>query len=502
MSINAWVDQGDEINGNGNFFADTMVEIDASANTLLAGITVFSGGEELGNSGAAGLPPAYAEKYESGSWTSKPLLFNEQGTSNLDDPAGDGGAISEDGNIIVVGEPAFDNSSNSNNAEGRISLFRYDSTSGSYKGLNGTDASGTVILAPTEGANQKFGNRVAFSRDTSGVSPNPIVPSVLVVGEPNDEGDNTKNGGKIYTYQWGTTSANAYSLISGLTLSGTSGDAATREEFGNYPIKLNDAGTRIIIGAENGTNSKGQAIVYGRADLTTTTWTQVGAKIAAPNSDYHQFGKGVAIDGSGDIIAISDPKYGGGGASGVGASAPGQVLIYEYNASTWVQKGPAITGNYYTSTDTGDKEGRNIGISRDGNYVFSTANHAFGGKLNYPIDTSGAGLDASLNYNVDVAGGKFRLWEESQVNLNAFLGNTLYFYQVDATNSGHPLVIGTGADSNTLGEGRDVSYNNSGGSGTVIFKPSTAGTYYYYCSNHSGMGSLITILDPAGRWRH
>ena len=247
--------------------------------------------------------------------------------------------------------------------------------------------------------------------------------------------------------------------------------------MGDYPFELNSSGTRIIVGADNGPNGNGQAIVYERADLSTTSWTQVGGIIAGPASgdpnysSYYDFGKGASIDGSGDIIAVSDPTFNASTATSYGN---GQTLTFQYKVPTatdwnqnfgitgyvqkggdtnqvtdkkyWTQIGQNINGN--SNINGGDREGKVVKLSKDGNYLLSVAQHSFGGLNNNPTnDTNKTGTYSTLNYNVDVAGGKFRLWEESQVNVNAFLGNTLVFHQVDSTNGGHPLVIGEDVDS-------------------------------------------------------
>ena len=498
MSINAWVDKGDEINAPvSNVFFGDGVAMDACGTVLVAfGI--------MGN----GNTPAYGYKYDSGTgaWNNQSLTFAASGGGSSN-----GAAVSASGDVIFVGEEDY------NSYEGRVSVFN-DAGGGSWT------SPGTVINNPTSTTNEYFGSGIALSRDISGG-----YPTVLAVGAKEQPWETTNNGGKIYVFQYG---AGSYSNISGLTVDGSSGNPG--DNLGDYPMQLNSAGTRMILGSD-----KDRVYVLERDNLADTTWSKVGPTLTAPTNSaygYYDFGKGASIDGSGDIIAISDPKYGAASDSD-GVTGPGQTLIFEYkvpssaewssgdgNSGTdasfgyagnvykdgdttqttdkkyWVQKGQRIVGNIQTSggQSGGDKEGKNVKLSRDGNYLLSVGDKALGGVNNYPIDSSGSGNYVTLNYNVDVAGGKFRLWEESQVNLTAFLGNTLVFYQNESTNSTHPLVIGTDTDSGTLSSGPDISYNNSGGSGTVTFTPQTARTYYYYCSNHSGMGSRIDILDNSG----
>ena len=38
----------------------------------------------------------------------------------------------------------------------------------------------------------------------------------------------------------------------------------------------------------------------------------------------------------------------------------------------------------------------------------------------------------------------------------------------------------------------------AGSNGLLVFTPTLAGTYYYYCQNHSGMGGTIIISGDSG----
>jgi surface protein len=58
--------------------------------------------------------------------------------------------------------------------------------------------------------------------------------------------------------------------------------------------------------------------------------------------------------------------------------------------------------------------------------------------------------------------------------------------------AGHPFYLKTVAGTGTGNEISGVT-NNGISSGSVVWKPSAAGTYYYQCSLHSGMVGTITI---------
>ena len=80
-------------------------------------------------------------------------------------------------------------------------------------------------------------------------------------------------------------------------------------------------------------------------------------------------------------------------------------------------------------------------------------------------------------------------------------GKTYRFDQSDSSNTGHPLKFSTTADG-THGSGgaeytTGVTYNGTPGSAgayTQIVIASNTPTLYYYCSNHSGMGSSTNLV--------
>ena len=60
--------------------------------------------------------------------------------------------------------------------------------------------------------------------------------------------------------------------------------------------------------------------------------------------------------------------------------------------------------------------------------------------------------------------------------------------------AGHPFYLKTVAGTGTANEISGVT-NNGTSSGSVVWKPSAAGVYYYQCSLHSGMVGQITVYD-------
>jgi len=94
-------------------------------------------------------------------------------------------------------------------------------------------------------------------------------------------------------------------------------------------VDINDAGTRIAVGAylnDGGGSASGHVRVY---DLVGTTWTQVGADLDGDAAN-HALGWSVALSASGNRLIAGGPGNG---------STTGRVKVYELAGGTWTQLG-------------------------------------------------------------------------------------------------------------------------------------------------------------------
>ena len=103
--------------------------------------------------------------------------------------------------------------------------------------------------------------------------------------------------------------------------------------------------------------------------------------------------------------------------------------------------------------------------------------------------------NGSSNYILN--GGSFS--SEAQPAVSIYLNESTEFTIDSTTNGNHPFKIGTSENGGEITDSRITSVT-SGSNQVVTFKPTTSGTFYYYCSSHSGMGSSINVIEPAGRF--
>lgn len=153
----------------------------------------------------------------------------------------------------------------------------------------------------------------------------------------------SSNSGHVRIFQF---SNNIWSQM-GQDINGGSGDG-----FGST-VSINGSGDTVIIG---GNKSNGRyAAVY---KWNNSSWSIMDSNITGPggSSSDEAFGWSVDINNEGNIIAISAPNH----SHSSGGSRCGLIKIYEWNGSSWNQKGTSIYGQDY------DYMGKDISLSDDG----------------------------------------------------------------------------------------------------------------------------------------
>ena len=132
-------------------------------------------------------------------------------------------------------------------------------------------------------------------------------------------------------------------------------------EQSGYRVAINDSGTRILIashrGSINGTH-QGHCRVF---EWNGTSWQQMGATIFGESSQNYS-GSSISMNALGDRIVIASP-----GNSNNGSQA-GQIRIFEWSGSDWVQMGLSIHGD-----NEGDILGAGVSMNSDGNRLVVSA---------------------------------------------------------------------------------------------------------------------------------
>jgi len=126
--------------------------------------------------------------------------------------------------------------------------------------------------------------------------------------------------------------------------------------FGIRPIEISGDGERVVVGVRLNGGGNGVARAY---ELTPTGWVQLGATLIGANSG-DAFGESVAIDDDGSHILVGAPRR------NFDALSAAYARVYAYSAAddAWVQVGADIT-----SATLGETVGDSVAISRDGTRV-------------------------------------------------------------------------------------------------------------------------------------
>jgi len=134
-------------------------------------------------------------------------------------------------------------------------------------------------------------------------------------------------------------------------------DGVQANERSGSAIGINASGEIVIVGARNNSTNgtaSGQARVF---EWSGTSWTQKGSLI---NGDIggDNLGKSVAINDSGNIIALGAPAF---------LSSPitaGYAKVFQWNGSDWSQLGSTFNG-----TTSDDSYGTSISLNASGSIV-------------------------------------------------------------------------------------------------------------------------------------
>ena len=182
-----------------------------------------------------------------------------------------------------------------------------------------------------EAFEDQFGTAMALSDDGT---------IVAVAAKENDEA--ASNAGHVRVYQWTGTDW----MQLGMDLDGV----GPSDRLGTS-VALAADGWTVACGAPENGAPKGYVVVRV---WDGTAWIPKGEPIEGVNiSD--RFGTSVALTDNGDRLAVGAVFHDTNG------SNAGQVTVYDWTGTDWVQVGPSLYGE-----DTGDNAGSAVSLSADG----------------------------------------------------------------------------------------------------------------------------------------
>ncbi|MDA8535684.1 FG-GAP repeat protein, partial [Flavobacteriales bacterium] len=269
--------------------------------------------------------------------------------------------------------------------------------------------------------------------------------------------DNGTNAGHVRVYEY---NGSAWIQL------GQDIDGELANDFKGFKVDINEMGDRIVVGSygndDNGNNA-GKTQVY---HFDGVAWIQVGSNIYGTNPNDVS-SKGLQINDAGNIIAIGSPANADNGTNS------GQVRVFEFLNTDWVQMGQNLNGE-----SNGDFSGAAISLNDLGNII------AIGAKRN-DENGSNSGHVRVFQYSAnswiqigqDIDGESVGDESGYSLSLNG-LGNRIaigsYLNSDNATESGHARVfyfdtnawnqIGNDVDGEFANDwsGRSVALNNIG----------------------------------------
>jgi len=234
-------------------------------------------------------------------------------------------ALSADGMTIVIGADQNDGSGINS---GHVRVYSYDPIANSWipKGL---DING-------ESSGNYCGSDVDISDDGN----------TVVIGA---KYDNNASGGAA-----GQT--RVFRFISGAWVQlGMDIDGEAAFDYSGYAVSMSSDGNKVAIGSthnDGSFNDAGSVRVY---QYNGSNWLLIGQDIDGEAAGDHS-GWSVSLSGDGNTVAIGAKDNDGNGVDS------GQVRVYNFNGTSWIQKGQDIDGKV-----AGDWAGFSVEISNDGN---------------------------------------------------------------------------------------------------------------------------------------
>ena len=212
-------------------------------------------------------------------------------------------------------------------------------TSIGSSGIVGISGLATLVMlaAPIASAQwQQLGEDIhgEASDDYSGHSVSLSADGTRVAIGAHHNDDNGPDSGHVRVYEYFSATVNDWRRI------GDDIDGEAPGDFFGQSVSVSADGSRLAVGGHyndgNGTES-GHVRVYNYSPWPIDGWLQVGADIDGSAAGDHS-GVSVALSNNGSCVAV------GASMNDSNGSNAGQVKVFHWNSTTWIQKGADIDG--------------------------------------------------------------------------------------------------------------------------------------------------------------
>lgn len=378
LTAQNWQQKGPEINGesSGDYFG-FAVSMSADGNTIAVGTPWNDAVISLG-----GHVQVYT--WNGTSWIQKGIDFD----ANSSEGIGNSVSLSDDGNILAIGAPHYYNTTTGNYA-GHVSIYEWTGSTWLQRGSSiEADAAGDhlgwcvdlnsngntiAIGAPRNDANgSESGQTKVF--DWSGASW--VQRGADILGDTIDDACGwyvslSANGNILATSSYfddgtgadaGTVRVYNWNGASWQQLGTNIDGEAAGDRFG-FALSLSANGYTLCAGGVDNTNANG--FDSGHARVFTwngSAWLQKGNDIDGESSPDRS-GHSTSISADGNTIAIGAINN-----SNANGSYAGQIRVYNWNGSAWIQKGIDIDGEANNNVF-----GYSVSMSADGNTLIAGA---------------------------------------------------------------------------------------------------------------------------------
>ncbi len=212
-----------------------------------------------------------------------------------------------------------------------------------------------------------------------------------------------------YTYNLSNGTTRIYDLISGVwTQRGLSIDGVGNS---GISVTISSDGNTVAIGAR--IIGAGHVKIF---DWSGSAWVQRGSDIYGESADDRS-GTSVSMSSDGNTVAIGAPYNDGNG------SNAGQVRVYDWSGSNWVQRGIDIDGEA-----SNNNSGFSISMSNDGNTLV--------------IGAWGNGGNGPYSGHVRIYDWTGSAWMQRGVDIDGEATIDLFGYSVDISADGNTVAIG------------------------------------------------------------